>query len=144
MHCSINLVRFRGNLLHSSLPEMKSIFPNRRQISTSLHGVTFKNTVILTPIKISNLTEEEHNMLITTARGLWLFYFQVILIVYHLQGFLCSCVPRRTLWWKIIDVSEGPAAFCRNDWDKYSTKRRFITRRCDFRSFLEGAGFPEM
>ena len=55
-HCSRNLVTFRRISLYSSLSEMKYIFPNRRQISTSLHGVTFKNVVVLTPIKISNLT----------------------------------------------------------------------------------------
>jgi hypothetical protein len=62
MHCSRNLVRFRRNLLQSSLPEMKSIFPNRRQISTSLHDVTFNNTVIVTHMKILNLNEEEHKV----------------------------------------------------------------------------------
>jgi len=64
---------------------MKYIFPSRRKIPTSLHGVTFKNIVVLTPIKFQILLKKNtSNVLITTSRELWLFYFQVILIVYHL------------------------------------------------------------
>jgi len=100
MHCSRNLVTFLRNLLYSPLFEMKYIFPNRRQISTSLHGATFKNTVILTPINMSNLIEEEHNVLITTARGFGYFTFKLFILYIIYKDFcvlLCHdllCVGR--------------------------------------------------
>ena len=58
---------------------MKSIFLNRQQISTPLHGVTFKNTIIFTHIKISNLIEEEHNVLITLRGNIGYFTFKSFL-----------------------------------------------------------------
>ena len=119
---------------------MKYIFQNRRQISTSLHGVMFKNTVILTSIKIQNLIEEEHQQCVNN-RCAGILVTLTLFLLYVIYKDFCVlvcydvlCDGRKSTFQKNL------LPLFLNDGDKYSTKRRFITRRSYFRSILERAG----